>query len=154
MGRLTIEQIIEHCEKITKQYEEKVSDLFPVERIQSKTYWEHKQVAEYLKELQRYKDLEEQGRLITLPCAVGDTVYVFGKFHHGIEEEKVKELRITEDCIRVMADPWDGEICEAHQIGKTVKSDYETNGYYLSITEAAEAKQAWEEAKLKELEDD
>ena len=64
MGRLTIEQIIEHCEKITKQYEEKVSDLFPVERIQSKTYWEHKQVAEYLKELQRYKDLEEQGRLM------------------------------------------------------------------------------------------
>lgn len=64
MGRLTIEQIIENCEKTTKQYEEKVSDLFPVERIQSKTYWEHKQVAEYLKELQRYKDLEEQGRLI------------------------------------------------------------------------------------------
>ena len=75
MGRLTIEQIIEHCEKTTKQYEEKVSDLFPVERIQSKTYWEHKQVAEYLKELQKYKDLEEQGRLIELPCAVGDTVY-------------------------------------------------------------------------------
>lgn len=64
MGRLTIEQIIEHCEKTTKQYEEKVSDLFPVERIQSKTYWEHKQVAEYLKELQRYKYLEEAGRLI------------------------------------------------------------------------------------------
>lgn len=68
MGRLTIEQIIEHCEKTTKQYEEKVSDLFPVERIQSKTYWEHKQVAEYLKELQRYKDLEEQGKLYILPC--------------------------------------------------------------------------------------
>ena len=28
-----------------------------------------------LKELQHYKYLEEQGRLIELPCAVGDTVY-------------------------------------------------------------------------------
>ena len=27
--------------------------------------------------LQHYEDLDEQGRLITLPCAVGDTVYLF-----------------------------------------------------------------------------
>ena len=27
--------------------------------------------------LQHYEDLEEQGRLIELPCAVGDTVYLF-----------------------------------------------------------------------------
>ena len=30
-----------------------------------------------LEKLARYEDLEEQGRLITLPCAVGDTVYSF-----------------------------------------------------------------------------
>lgn len=30
---------------------------------------------EALKELQHYKDLEEAGRLIELPCKVGDTVY-------------------------------------------------------------------------------
>lgn len=29
----------------------------------------------YRRDLQLYKDLEEQGRLIELPCAVGDTVY-------------------------------------------------------------------------------
>ena len=29
----------------------------------------------YRRELQKYKDLEEAGRLIELPCAVGDTVY-------------------------------------------------------------------------------
>lgn len=27
--------------------------------------------------LQHYEDLEEQGRLITLPCKIGDTVYSF-----------------------------------------------------------------------------
>ena len=29
--------------------------------------------------LQHYEDLKEQGRLIELPCAVGDTVYVINK---------------------------------------------------------------------------
>ena len=28
-----------------------------------------------MKELKQYKDLEEQGRLMELPCAVGDTIY-------------------------------------------------------------------------------
>lgn len=35
----------------------------------------HEQLAEWLKELQHYKDLEEQGRLIELPCKIGDTVW-------------------------------------------------------------------------------
>ena len=32
-------------------------------------------VAEWLEELKPYKDLEEQGLLVRLPCNVGDTVY-------------------------------------------------------------------------------
>ena len=32
-------------------------------------------MAEYMNKLAHYEDLEEQGRLITLPCKVGDTVY-------------------------------------------------------------------------------
>lgn len=36
---------------------------------------EHEQLAEWLKDLQHYKDLEEQGRLIELPCKIGDTVW-------------------------------------------------------------------------------
>lgn len=31
--------------------------------------------ADWLEELQRYKNLEEQGRLLVLPCKVGDVVY-------------------------------------------------------------------------------
>lgn len=38
-------------------------------------YW-LKDVAELLEELKSYKDLEEQGLLVRLPCKVGDTVYV------------------------------------------------------------------------------
>lgn len=38
-------------------------------------YWLN-EVAELLKELKSYKDLEEQGLLVRLPCKVGDIVYV------------------------------------------------------------------------------
>ena len=31
--------------------------------------------ADWLEELKRYRDLEEQGRLLVLPCKVGDVVY-------------------------------------------------------------------------------
>lgn len=36
---------------------------------------ENEQLAGWLKELQYYKDLKEQGRLIELPCKIGDTVW-------------------------------------------------------------------------------
>lgn len=32
-----------------------------------------------LEKLAHYEDLEEQGRLLELPCAVGDTVWLIGK---------------------------------------------------------------------------
>ena len=39
------------------------------------SYW-LKDVAELLEELKSYKEAEEQGLLVRLPCKVGDTVYV------------------------------------------------------------------------------
>ena len=79
MERLTIQEIIEHCERKIEGYEKKVNMEFlyqePLTNL-SKGYWEHKQVSEYLKELMKYRELEEQGRLLKLPCNVGDTVWV------------------------------------------------------------------------------
>ena len=37
---------------------------------------EHEQLAEWLEELKSYKEAEEQGLLVRLPCKVGNTVYV------------------------------------------------------------------------------
>ena len=45
---------------------------------------EHRQLAEWLKELQKYKDLEEQGRLIELPCKISDTVYGIRRYQDRI----------------------------------------------------------------------
>lgn len=79
MERLTIDEIIGHCERKTEQFEL----FFEKERLETtplisstiKEYWEHKQVAEYLKKLKEYQQLEEQGRLIKLPCKIGTEVY-------------------------------------------------------------------------------
>ena len=79
MDRLTIDEVIEHCKRTTAKYE----NLNGINTLETtdislsfiKEYWEHRQVKEYLEELKRYRDLEEQGLLLRLPCKVGDTVY-------------------------------------------------------------------------------
>lgn len=40
-------------------------------------YFEEESVYKALEKLAHYEDLEEQGRLIELPCAVGDTVWTY-----------------------------------------------------------------------------
>ena len=78
MERLTIDEIIEHCDRKTGMYE-KACDVKYLETAvmcnRIKEYWEHKQVSEYLRKLKDYEDLEEQGRLVELPCKVGDAVW-------------------------------------------------------------------------------
>lgn len=48
-----------------------------------------KYISDALKKLADYEDLEEQGRLLKLPCKVGDTVYVIsmGKIISLVVEE-------------------------------------------------------------------
>ena len=76
MERLTIEEVIEHCNK-TCDMTEKIakSKGRELESIESNQFWEHYQVRAWLKELKQYKNLEEQGLLLRLPCKVGDIVY-------------------------------------------------------------------------------
>jgi hypothetical protein len=89
MERLTIDEIIEHCDRKTRMYE-KACDIKYLETTTMnnpiKEYWEHKQVAKYLRKLKYYEDLEEQGRLLKPPCKVGDTIYAVGEI---VKEYKV-----------------------------------------------------------------
>lgn len=56
---------------------------------------DHEQLAEWLEKIKEYQQLEEQGRLIKLPCKVGDTVWVvtfpFNVFDDIEYDENVKE---------------------------------------------------------------
>ena len=53
--------------------------------------------------LAHYEDLEEQGRLIELPCAVGDTVWSIYKneIYKSIATRIVKVNSIGEDLVRI-----------------------------------------------------
>lgn len=62
MERLSIDEIIEHCERKTKLYEEvgKCIDFETTELTDAiKEYWEHKQVKEYLEELKELRKIKE-----------------------------------------------------------------------------------------------
>lgn len=76
MSRLTIDEIINHCRKTCESIEfVAIAQGKNQDDITSKQYWEHYLVGEWLNELKKYKDAEEKGLLIKLPCKVGDTVY-------------------------------------------------------------------------------
>lgn len=80
--------------------------------------------------LQEYEDLEEQGRLIKLPCKVGDTIYY-------IEDNVIYEFIVYSFDIRPLQEfvcNYEGIRLNFKNIGKTV---------FLTQAEA--------EAKLKEL---
>ena len=106
MERLTIDDVIEHCNK-TCDMTEKIAKArgHELESIESNQFWEHYQVRAWLKELKRYKDLEEQGLLLRLPCKVGDTVYrisdMFNVRSKYIEKTKISRIAIDEDEIYV-----------------------------------------------------
>lgn len=59
---------------------------------------------EIINRLADYEDMEENGRIVILPCKVGDTVYVIHRRFNG------------SDCIREMEFWW----TDIPQLGKTV----------------------------------
>ena len=90
MERLTIDEVIEHCNKTCDMTEKIAKERGrELESIESNQFWEHYQVRAWLKELKRYKDLEEQGLLLRLPCNVGDTVYcIYERYTKCSENEQ------------------------------------------------------------------
>ena len=83
--------------------------------------------------LGKYEDLEEQGRLIKLPCKVGDTLYrLVPNLYRKYVEIKIAQFVINKNGIYFITDK--GVSQSADKIGKTI---------FLTKSEA--------EAKLKEL---
>ena len=68
---------------------------------------ESAEIACALNELKKYKDAEEEGRLVVLPCKVGDKVYFQNDYHgKSIVEAEIKCLRFraTENKVLFGAD--------------------------------------------------
>ena len=81
MERLTLEEAIVHAKEVAeKNY--RGADFESIDYIDDdiktnciKCAEEHMQLAEWLEELKSYKEAEEQGLLVRLPCKVGTEVY-------------------------------------------------------------------------------
>ena len=81
MERLTLEEAIVHAKEVAeKNY--RGADFESIDYIDDdiktnciKCAEEHMQLAEWLEELESYKEAEEQGLLVRLPCPVGTTVW-------------------------------------------------------------------------------
>ena len=81
MERLILEEAIIHAKEVAeKNY--RGADFESIDSIDDdikvncvKCAEEHEQLAKWLKELKSYKEAEEQGLLVRLPCKVGAEVY-------------------------------------------------------------------------------
>ena len=108
--------------------------------------WENNR-HEVLQKLAEYEDLEEQRKLLKLPCAVGDTVYVIDTDERltekGIKIYDIDNIVITSDgTIFLKYDAHDGIICELENI----ITDKQYLDFYRCFLTREEA-----EAALKEL---
>ena len=98
---------------------------------------EIEKILKLAKKLKEYEDLEEQGKLLKLPCAVGDTLYCDGKYFASHCKGKIHSFKVS-DIVTEIKSYYRGEVdyCfDFENVGKTV---------FLTREEA--------EAALKELE--
>lgn len=82
MERLTLEEAIVHAKEVADMNyndAEKFDSNDSVENYMKancmKCAEQHEKLAEWLEELKSYKEAEEQGLLVRLPCPVGTTVW-------------------------------------------------------------------------------
>ena len=77
-----------------KECEKRTNDIYNCIHICDKPF-------EALEKFNKYKKLEKQGRLLKLPCAVGDKVFIIvGK---DISKQTVKKIIIREDSVIIEA---------------------------------------------------
>lgn len=80
MERLTLDEAIKHEKEVAERnyrdtkYESTDSIDDDIKTIYRKRAKEHEQLANWLKELKSYKEVEEQGLLVRLPCKVDEKI--------------------------------------------------------------------------------
>ena len=137
MERLTLEEAIVHAKEVAeKNY--RGADFESLDSIDDdikanciKCAEEHEQLAKWLEELKFYKEAEEQGLLVKLPCKVGDIVwdndfgypesYEIKAFSYGYCDSYVEPD--IEDQVIFYYENYSGSITGAFpmsEIGKTV----------------------------------
>lgn len=123
MERLTLEDAISHAKEVAeKNY--RGADFESIDSVDDdikanciKCAEEHEQLAEWLEELKSYKDLDEQGLLVRLPCKVGDSVFIIvGK---DISKQGIRKIEISDNSI-IFKTNRRKRIFNVSEFGKTV----------------------------------
>lgn len=86
----------------------------------------HKQLTEWLEQLKAYKDAEEQGLLLRLPCRVGTTLY------QPIIGSHVQEVIVIGLCFDIVRNVWLYEIAFEYNNGEWIKTVCEFS--YIGVT--------------------
>lgn len=143
---ITLDEAIENARKVANSCHQPLMAFETMNSIVKDNYREkNEQLAQWLEELKEYKELEEQGRLLKLPCKIGDTLWwISNEDEEGNErlcvmrcEQPISVIGIDcdEDIIVIVGDP------ETNTIDKL------GNRWACLTKEEAEA-------KLKEMEDE
>ena len=124
MSRLTLKEAISHAKEVAEENYRRgmLCHANPNDEELDKCIEcgrEHEQLAGWLEELRRYKDLKEQGRLIELPCKIGDTLWTIDPNINFIDDFKVTDIDIVKEGIAI-CNHYLGYSCDVNDFGKTV----------------------------------
>jgi len=134
---MNIDEFIEHAQETAKKhrYHANFFDINnPMYAAYVKLTKDHEQLVEWLEKFKEYQQLEEQGRLVKLPCKIGDEVYNI-TWWDDVQEKVVVKGKIYCRTVR------------KHKVTKSIFSYFDILEFgktvFLTRKEA--------EAKLKEL---
>jgi hypothetical protein len=101
MERLTLDEAIKHAKEVADMNyndAEKFDSNDSVENYMKancmKCAEEHEQLVEWLEELKSYKELEEQGLIVRLPCKVGTEVFAILSRDSHYTKCQIKKIEI------------------------------------------------------------
>lgn len=153
MERLTLEEAIVHAKEVAeKNY--RGADFESIDYIDDdiktnciKCAEEHMQLAEWLEELKSYKEAEEQGLLVRLPCKVNDKLYHFYDMNF---EDNFADVTPDEFISEVIAAEF---IIDRHEITIKCITGWNTRYEYLPAVEIGKTVFLTREEAEKKLEE-
>lgn len=134
---ITLDEAIKNARKVANSCHQPLMAFETMNSIVKDNYREeNEQLAQWLEELKEYKELEEQGRLVKLPCKIGAEVYNT-TWWDDVQEKVVIEGKTYYRTVH------------KHKVTKSTFSYFDIGEFGKTIFLTKEEA----EAKLKEMED-
>lgn len=144
--RLTLNEAIKHAKEVAdmnyndaEKFDSNDSAENYIKANCMKCAEEHEQLAKWLEELKSYKNLEEQGLLVRLPCKVGTEVFCYFPGDSHYTKCQIKKIEICQSIF--------GNICyfaeSVAQRGRCCRYYDNEFGKFLFLTREEAKKRSW-----------